>query len=84
MKVSKSLRAGMLEGQGLYLLKLVPKILMQTCCLSISYMSVRVCTYRNNVKGLVGGGGYTDRRGSDNSMPGRNDSHVLKVIKVTT
>ena len=54
MKVSISPRAGMLEGQCLYLLKLVPRIVIQTCCSFSSFMLVRVSIYRNNVKGLVG------------------------------
>ena len=40
LKVSKPLRAGMPERQSLYLLKLVPTILIQTCCLSSSYILV--------------------------------------------
>ena len=32
----------------------VPKVLLQTCCLSTSYTLVRVGTYRNNVKRTVG------------------------------
>ena len=39
---------------GLYLLKLVSKILIQTCCLSESSVSVRVSTYRNSVRRTVG------------------------------
>ena len=54
LKVSKSPRTGMPGGWGLYLLKLVPKILIQTCCSSTSYILVRVSTYRNNVKTVVG------------------------------
>ena len=54
LKVNKSPRAGMPEGQGLYLFKLVPRILIQTCCSFVSYILVRVRTYRNNVKGMVG------------------------------
>ena len=54
MKVSKSPRAGMPEGWGLYFLKLVPKILVQTCCSYISHILVRVSTYRNSVKRMVG------------------------------
>ena len=42
------LGAEMPEGQSLYLLKLVSRILIQTCCLSKSY--ILVSTYRNNVK----------------------------------
>ena len=44
----------MLESPGLYLLKLVPRILIQTCCSLTSYTLVRVSTYRNNVKRMVG------------------------------
>ena len=54
MKVSKSPRAGILEGWSLYLLKLVPRILIWTPCLSASYILVRVSTYRNNAKRMVG------------------------------
>ena len=39
LKVNTSLWAGMPEGQSLYLLKLVPRILIQTCYSSTSYMS---------------------------------------------
>ena len=42
------------EGWSLYLLKLVPGILSQTCCSSTSYILVRVSTYRHHVKGMVG------------------------------
>ena len=35
-------------------LKLVPRILTQTCCSSTSYILIRVSTYRTNVKGMVG------------------------------
>ena len=38
------------EGWSLYLLELVSRILMQTRYLSTSYISVRVSTYRNDVK----------------------------------
>ena len=51
LKVSKYPRAGMPEGRSLYLLKLVPRILTQTCCSSTSY--ILVSTYRNNVKRMV-------------------------------
>ena len=44
-KVSKSPRAGMLEGQSLYPLNLVLRILIQTCCSSTSYTLVRISTY---------------------------------------
>ena len=54
MKVSKSPGTGMLKGGGLYLLKLVPRILIHTCCSSISYILVKVSTCRNNVKRTVG------------------------------
>ena len=42
----------MLEGPSLYLLKLVPRILIQTYYSSISYTLVRVSIYRNDVKRL--------------------------------
>ena len=54
LKVSRSPRAGRPEGQNLYLWKLFPRILIQTCCFSASYESVRVSAYRNNVKRMVG------------------------------
>ena len=38
------------EGQSLYLLKLVSNIVTHTCCLSTSYILIRVRTYRNNAK----------------------------------
>ena len=41
------------EGQSLCLLKLVPRIPVQTCCLSTSYILVRVSTYRNNIIRMV-------------------------------
>ena len=44
----------MAEGQSLCLLKLVPRILLQVCCLSTSYTLARFGTYRNNVKRMVG------------------------------
>ena len=47
-------RAGMTEGWSVYLLKLVPRILIQTCCLSTRYILVRDSIYRNNVKRMVG------------------------------
>ena len=53
-KVSKSLRGGMAEDQSLYLSKLVPRILIQRCCLSSSYMLVTVGFCRNNAKRMVG------------------------------
>lgn len=53
LKVSKSLGTWMTEGD-LYFLKLVPKILIQTCCSSTSYILVTVSIYRNNVKIMVG------------------------------
>ena len=34
-------------------LNLVHRILIQTCCSSISYILVRVSIYRNNVKRMV-------------------------------
>ena len=54
MKVSKSPGARMPKGRSLYLLKLVPRILIQTCCSSISHILARVSTYRNTVKRMVG------------------------------
>ena len=54
LKVSRSPRAGRPEGQSLYLWKSFPRILIQTCCFSASYESVRVSAYRNNVKRKVG------------------------------
>ena len=54
MKVSKSSGAGMAEGQSLYLLKLIARILIQTCCTSTSYTLVRASIYRNNVKRMLG------------------------------
>ena len=54
LKVSKFPGAEVLEGQGLNLSKLVPWILIQTCCASTSYTLVRVHTYGNNVKRMVG------------------------------
>ena len=50
LKVSKSPRAGMLEGQSVYLLKLVPRILIQTCCPSISYTLLRVSALQKRQK----------------------------------
>ena len=38
LKASESPRTGMPEGQSLYLLKLVPRILIQTCCSCTSYL----------------------------------------------
>ena len=54
MKVSKSLQAWIPEGCSLYLLKLVPRILKQSRCSSTSYIFIRVSTYRNNVKRMMG------------------------------
>ena len=54
LMVSKSPGTRIPEGQRLYLLKLVPRILIQTCCLSLCYILVRVSTYRNNVKRMLG------------------------------
>ena len=54
LEVSKPPRAEMTECQCLYLLKLVPRILTQTCCLSTSYILVRVSIYRNNVERMAG------------------------------
>ena len=42
------------EGWSQYLVKLFPEILTQTCSLSISYTLVKVSTYRNKVKRMVG------------------------------
>ena len=53
-KGSRSPRAGVLEDQSLYLLKLLLRILTQTCCSSTSYVSVRVSTCRNTVKRILG------------------------------
>ena len=47
------LKAGLPESRVLYLVKLVPRILIQTCCASMSYTLVRVGTHRN-VKRIVG------------------------------
>ena len=47
----KSLRAGMPEGQSVSYEQLVPRILTQTCCSSISHISSS--TYRNDLKRLV-------------------------------
>ena len=55
LKVSKSPGAGMPEGWHLCLLKLVPRILTQTCCSSASCTLVRVRTYRNNATRVAGG-----------------------------
>ena len=43
----------MTEGQSLYLLKLVPRILIQKYCLFVSYVLVRVNFYRNDAKRMV-------------------------------
>ena len=56
LKVRKSPRAGMTEGQGLYLLELVSRILIQTCCLYTSYIFVRVSISETMSKN--GGVGY--------------------------
>ena len=54
-KVMKSPGSGIPEGWSLYLLKLVPRsLIIQTCCLSTSYILVRVSSYRSNVKRMVG------------------------------
>ena len=42
------------EGQGLYLLELVPKVVIQTCCSCASYTSVRVGTDRSSASRIVG------------------------------
>ena len=42
------------EGQSLYPLKLLPRILIQTCCSSTSYILIKVSIYGNNVKRIVG------------------------------
>nr|KAF6426438.1 hypothetical protein HJG59_009142 [Molossus molossus] len=52
-EVSNSPRAGMTEGWSLHLLKLVSRILTQTCCLSTNYVFVRVGIYRDNVKRMM-------------------------------
>ena len=44
LKVSKFPGAGMLEGQNLYLLNLVPRILLQTCCSSLSHITESALT----------------------------------------
>ena len=54
LKIGKSSGAGTPEGWSLYLLKLIPRIIVQTCCSSISYIVVRVSTYRNNGKRMMG------------------------------
>ena len=54
LKVSKSPRVGMPKVWSLYLLKLVPRIFIQAFCLSTSYILVRVSTYRNNIKRMLG------------------------------
>ena len=51
--ISKSSRAWVID-QSLYPLTLVPRILIQTCCPSISHILVSVSIYRNNVKIMVG------------------------------
>ena len=53
-KASKFPRHGIPEGWSLCLLKLVPRILIQTCCSSISYRLFRISTDRSNVKRMVG------------------------------
>ena len=53
LKVSKSLGTGLLEGRGLYLLKLAPRILIGTYYSSVSYILARISTYRNYVKRMV-------------------------------
>ena len=55
LKVSKSPGAGMPKGWSPYLLKLVPRILIQTCCSSTSHTSVRISTYKNKAKEWWGG-----------------------------
>ena len=55
LKVCKSPRAVMPEGWSLYLLKLLPRILVQTCCSSTSHILAWVPSYRNIVKRMVGG-----------------------------
>lgn len=54
LKVNKSPRTGMTEGWHLHLLKLISRILMQTCCLFTSCILARVSIYRDNVKRMVG------------------------------
>ena len=46
----------MSDGRGLYLLKLVPRILIQTCCSSTSYILVSQHLQKQRVKN--GGAGY--------------------------
>lgn len=46
--------AGMTEGWSLCLWRLVPRILIQTCCFSTSCPLVRAHIYRNNIKRTVG------------------------------
>ena len=50
LEASKSPGAGMPEGQSLYLLESVSRILVQTGCSSTNHTLVRVCTYRNSVE----------------------------------
>ena len=54
LKAIKSPGAGMPEGQSLCLVKLIPRILIQTCCLSTSYVPARASIYKKNVKRIVG------------------------------
>lgn len=54
LKVNRSPRTGMTQGQHLHLLKLISMILTQTCCLFTSCIPVSVSIYRNNVKRMVG------------------------------
>ena len=56
--VSKPPGAAMPAGRSLYLLKLVPRILTQTCCVSISCIFVSVSTHRNKCQ-EIGGVGYS-------------------------
>ena len=42
------------QGRSLYLLKLVARILIQTRCLSTSYVLVKISYYRNSVKRTLG------------------------------
>ena len=53
LKVSMCPGAGMPEGWSLCLSKLVPRILIPTCCLSTDYVLVRH-TRRNDVRRMVG------------------------------
>ena len=59
IKASKPPGAGMLKGRSIYLLKLVPRILIQTYSSSTSYILARISTYKKKKKGKKDGGvGY--------------------------